>query len=77
VIPQEILVQRPLVLDPAKPWNNTLQKSNLSIVRPLAKKALEALGYSVSETPITKSLVNWFVEAAPLSAARAIAAAAS
>jgi hypothetical protein len=77
MIPQEILVQRPLVLDPAKPWNNTLQKSNLSIVRPLANKALEALGYSASETPITKSLVNWFVEAAPLSAARAIAAAAS
>jgi hypothetical protein len=50
-IPKDILVQRPLVLDPAKYWNNTVQKSNLRAVRPLAKKALEALGYSLQKLP--------------------------
>lgn len=44
VIPKDILVQRPLVLDPAKPWNNTVWTSNLRSIRPLAKKALVALG---------------------------------
>jgi len=44
-IPNDIFAQRPLLLDPAKQWNNTLQKSNLRTVRPLARKALEALGY--------------------------------
>jgi hypothetical protein len=52
MIPQDVLVQRPLVLDPAKPWNNTVQKSNLTIIRPLAMKALEALGDYSSETPV-------------------------
>jgi hypothetical protein len=50
-IPKDVLVQRPLVLDPAKYWNNTVQKSNLRLVRPLAKKALEALGYSLKKSP--------------------------
>lgn len=49
-IPQDILAQRPLVLDPAKQWNNTVQRSSLRTVRPLARKALEALGDIVPES---------------------------
>jgi hypothetical protein len=52
MIPPDIFVQRPLVLDPAKPWNNTVQKSNLTMIRPLAKKALQALGHSLPEAPL-------------------------
>jgi hypothetical protein len=49
-IRKDILAQRPLLLDPAKHWNNTLQKSNLRAVRPLAEQALEGMGYSVQKS---------------------------
>jgi hypothetical protein len=49
-IPDDILAQRPLILDPAKQWNNTVQKSSLRTMRPLARKALEALGDVMPES---------------------------
>ncbi|KAJ1460265.1 hypothetical protein M885DRAFT_510085 [Pelagophyceae sp. CCMP2097] len=42
-VPPETLRQRPLVLDPIKPWNNVVREDNLKRVRRHAALALEAL----------------------------------
>ena len=40
-VPEEILKQRPLVLDPIKPWNNVVREENLRLARRHAELALQ------------------------------------
>ena len=49
LIPPEVLAQRPLVLDPVKPWNNVVRASNLKWAQRHALKAL-----TLQPKPVTK-----------------------